>query len=74
MEEWMYGCAVLNISIPKKQENLTEDLVFTKSINKNEKDKNKSNMKEMITLTLYMVALKVLDFIDNLKKDDSDER
>jgi len=26
----------------------------------------------MITLTLYMVALKVLDFIDNLKKDDSD--
>ncbi len=31
-------------------------------------------MKEMITLALYMVALKVLDFIDNLKKDDSDER
>jgi hypothetical protein len=31
-------------------------------------------MKKMITLTLYMVALKVLDFIDNLKKDDSDER
>jgi len=29
-------------------------------------------MKKMITLTLYMVALKVLDFIDNLKKDDSD--
>jgi hypothetical protein len=28
----------------------------------------------MITLTLYMVALKVLDFIDNLKKDDSDEQ
>jgi len=34
----MYGCAVLNISTPKKQENLTEDLVFTKSINKNEKN------------------------------------
>jgi len=31
-------------------------------------------MKKMITLTLYMVALKVLDFIDNLKKDDSDEQ
>ncbi len=31
-------------------------------------------MKEMITLALYMVALKVLDFIDNLKKDDTDER
>jgi len=31
-------------------------------------------MKKMITLTLYMVALKVLDFIDNLKKDDTDER
>jgi hypothetical protein len=31
-------------------------------------------MRKMITLTLYMVALKVLDFIDNLKKDDSDER
>ena len=31
-------------------------------------------MKKMITLALYMVALKVLDFIDNLKKDDSDER
>jgi hypothetical protein len=30
----MYGCAVLNISIQKKQENLTEDSVFTKSINK----------------------------------------
>lgn len=29
-------------------------------------------MKKMITLALYMVALKVLDFIDNLKKDDSD--
>lgn len=29
-------------------------------------------MRKMITLTLYMVALKVLDFIDNLKKDDSD--
>jgi hypothetical protein len=31
-------------------------------------------MRKMITLTLYMVALKVLDFIDNLKKDDSDEQ
>jgi len=31
-------------------------------------------MKKMITLALYMVALKVLDFIDNLKKDDSDEQ
>jgi hypothetical protein len=31
-------------------------------------------MKKMVTLALYMVALKVLDFIDNLKKDDSDER
>lgn len=31
-------------------------------------------MRKMITLTLYMVALKVLDFIDNLKKDDTDER
>jgi len=31
-------------------------------------------MKKMITLALYMVALKVLDFIDNLKKDDTDER
>ncbi len=31
-------------------------------------------MRKMITLALYMVALKVLDFIDNLKKDDSDER
>jgi len=31
-------------------------------------------MKKMITLALYMVALKVLDFIDNLKKDDIDER
>jgi hypothetical protein len=30
----MYGCAVLNISTQKKQENLIEDLVFTKSINK----------------------------------------
>ena len=29
-------------------------------------------MKKMLTLALYMVALKVLDFIDNLKKDDSD--
>jgi len=29
-------------------------------------------MRKMITLTLYMVALKVLDFIDNLKKDDDD--
>jgi hypothetical protein len=29
-------------------------------------------MKKMVTLALYMVALKVLDFIDNLKKDDSD--
>jgi len=27
-------------------------------------------MRKMITLTLYMVALKVLDFIDNLKKND----
>ncbi len=31
-------------------------------------------MKKMVTLALYLVALKVLDFIDNLKKDDSDER
>jgi hypothetical protein len=31
-------------------------------------------MRKMITLALYMVALKVLDFIDNLKKDDTDER
>lgn len=31
-------------------------------------------MKKIITLTIYMVALKVLDFIDNLKKDDSDEQ
>jgi len=31
-------------------------------------------MKKMLTLALYMVALKVLDFIDNLKKDDSDEQ
>ncbi len=31
-------------------------------------------MKKMVTLALYMVALKVLDFIDNLKKDDTDER
>ena len=30
-------------------------------------------MKKMITLALYVVGLKVLDFIDNLKKDDSDE-
>ena len=29
-------------------------------------------MKKMVTLALYLVALKVLDFIDNLKKDDSD--
>jgi hypothetical protein len=29
-------------------------------------------MRKMITLTLYMVALKVLDFIDNLKKNDDD--
>ena len=29
-------------------------------------------MKKMVTLALYMVALKVLDLIDNLKKDDSD--
>ena len=31
-------------------------------------------MKKMVTLALYLVALKVLDFIDNLKKDDSDEQ
>ena len=31
-------------------------------------------MKKMVTLALYMVALKALDFIDNLKKDDTDER
>jgi len=31
-------------------------------------------MKEMITLALYAVALKVLDFIDNLKKDNTNER
>ncbi len=31
-------------------------------------------MKKMITLALYMVALKVLDLIDNLKNDDTDER
>jgi hypothetical protein len=30
----MYGCAVLDTSTRKKQENLTEDSVFTKSINK----------------------------------------
>ena len=29
-------------------------------------------MRKMITLTLYMVALKILDFIDNLKKNDDD--
>ena len=31
-------------------------------------------MKKMITLALYVVALKVLDFIDNLKKDNTNER
>jgi hypothetical protein len=36
-------------------------------------------MKKMVILALYMVALKVLDFIDNLKidnlkKDNSDEQ
>ena len=31
-------------------------------------------MKKMITLALYVVALKVLDLIDNLKNDDTDER
>jgi hypothetical protein len=31
-------------------------------------------MKKMVTLALYLVTLKVLDFIDNLKKDYSDER
>lgn len=31
-------------------------------------------MKKMVTLALYVVALKVLDLIDNLKKDDSDEQ
>ena len=31
-------------------------------------------MKKMVTLALYLVTLKVLDFNDNLKKDDSDER
>ena len=31
-------------------------------------------MKEMITLALYVVALKVLDLIDNLKKDNTYER
>jgi hypothetical protein len=31
-------------------------------------------MKKMITLALYVVALKVLDFIDNLKKDNTYER
>jgi hypothetical protein len=31
-------------------------------------------MKKILTLALYLVALKVLDFIDNLKKDDSDEQ
>jgi hypothetical protein len=30
-------------------------------------------MRKMITLTLYMVALKVLDFIDNLKKNDDEQ-
>jgi hypothetical protein len=29
-------------------------------------------MKDTIILAMYLVALKVLDFIDNLKKDDSD--
>jgi len=31
-------------------------------------------MRKMVTLALYLVTLKVLDFIDNLKKDYSDER
>ena len=31
-------------------------------------------MKKMITLALYIIVLKVLDFIDNLKKDDGDEQ
>ena len=31
-------------------------------------------MKNMITLALYVVALKVLDLIDNLKNNDTDER
>jgi len=31
-------------------------------------------MRKIMTLTLYMVALKVLDFIDNLKKNDGDEQ
>ena len=31
-------------------------------------------MKKMITLALYVVALKVLDLIDNLKNNDTDER
>jgi len=31
-------------------------------------------MKKMITLALYVVALKVLDLIDNLKKDNTNER
>jgi hypothetical protein len=31
-------------------------------------------MRKMITLALYVVALKVLDLIDNLKNDDTDER
>jgi hypothetical protein len=30
-------------------------------------------MRKMITLTLYMVALKMLDFIDNLKKNDDEQ-
>jgi hypothetical protein len=31
-------------------------------------------MKKMITLALYVVALKVLNLIDNLKNNDTDER
>ena len=31
-------------------------------------------MREMVTLALYLVALKVLDFIDNLKNDDSEDQ
>ena len=31
-------------------------------------------MKKMVTLALYVVALKVLDLIDNLKKDNTNER
>ena len=31
-------------------------------------------MREMVTLALYLVALKVLDFVDNLKNDESEDQ